>query len=117
MNAQRATRSEASVNEVRLGGRVSGEPTEVDLPSGTTISRFRIVVPRDSTAMTRGSKAVSDWFSCTAWSGAARRAVKSFKVGDHVIISGSMRRHHVANGSGKAGSVVEIEVLKAKRVA
>ena len=35
-----------SVNEVIVGGRISGSPEERELPSGDTVVQLRLVVPR-----------------------------------------------------------------------
>ena len=40
------TASGASVNEVLVGGRISGSPEQRELPSGDTVVQLRLVVPR-----------------------------------------------------------------------
>ena len=100
-------------NQVRLVGRVSDEVQERELPSGVTLTRFRLVVSREKTAMTAGSKVVSDWFECSAWSAKARRTVRGFKQGQVVEVVGAVRRRHFKGANAIAGSVVEIEVMQA----
>ena len=64
----------AATNEVRLRGRVTSAPAERELPSGTCVTSFRIVVARaGTTPMTAGSRQTSDWVDCTAWGGRVRR--------------------------------------------
>ena len=60
-------------NHVEVRGRLSTDPVDRELPSGTPIVSFRLVIPRATTVMTRGSSQRSDWVDCTAWSAAARR--------------------------------------------
>lgn len=72
------------VNRVRLIGVVTGAPEERVLPSGTGIVRFRMVVAREPSAMTSGSKVRSDWFECSAWTAAERRRALRLSVGDRI---------------------------------
>ena len=54
------------VNEVRLIGRVSGEPEPLELPSGDQVVSWRVVVPREDAGV--------DTIDCSAWASTARRA-------------------------------------------
>ena len=60
---------EVAVNDVRLVGRVTGEPVAVELPSGDVLVTFRISVPREVPAgvPARRGQAV-DSVPCTVWS-------------------------------------------------
>lgn len=100
-------------NEVRLVGRVSGEPEERVLPSGTALWTFRLVVPR--LAPRDGSRQTVDVLDCAVWGGRVRRAVASWADGDHVEVTGAVRRRFFRAGSGSA-SRVEIEVSAGRRV-
>jgi single-strand DNA-binding protein len=102
-------------NNVTLAGRVSSAPVERELPSGDRVVTFRIVMPREPTAMTARSKQVSDWVDCAAWSGRARRSVGSWQVDDRVEVEGALRRRFF-RGEGGAASRVEVEVLSARRL-
>jgi single-strand DNA-binding protein len=86
------------------------EPTARDLPSGTRIVSFRVVIPRSPTVMTKGSQQRSDWIDVTAWSSLARRRAASWHLGDTVLVTGALRRRHYRAGE-IAGSRVEIEML------
>ena len=105
----------ATLNEVVLRGRVVAEVLSRILPSGTEIATFRIVVEREPTAMTRGSRQRSDWVDCTAWSAGQRRRVATWHLGDVVEVRGSLRRRHYRGVNG-GGSVVEIEMLAGRMV-
>ncbi|RLV50287.1 single-stranded DNA-binding protein [Nocardioides mangrovicus] len=104
----------AVVNQVRLCGRVAAEPVERVLPSGAHIVSVRLILTRDQTAMTRGSQQKSDWVECSGWSAALRRKMDGWQPGDIVSVEGALRRRHYRHGGG-SGSVIEIEVLAAKR--
>ncbi len=103
-------------NQVELRGRLSTDPVDRELPSGTPIVSFRVVIPRTTTVMTRGSSQRSDWIDCTAWSSAARRQASGWRVGDTVEVVGALRRRHYRAGD-VGGSRVEIEMLGGRMVA
>jgi single-strand DNA-binding protein len=101
-------------NVVELRGRVTSAPTERELPSGSSITTFRLSVGRARTAMTTGSKQSADWVDCSAWSARARRSVGSWQVGDEVEVSGALRRRYFRSGDG-SGTRLEVEVIGARR--
>lgn len=103
-------------NVVRLRGRVSSGPLPRELPSGTPVVSFRVVVSRGRTAMTAGSTQSSDWVDCTAWGGGVRRTVARWTVGDTVEVEGALRRRFARGPSG-ASTRLDVEVLSARRVA
>jgi single-strand DNA-binding protein len=105
----------ASGNVVRLKGRLGSDPTERALPSGAAIVSFRVVVAREATVMTRGSRQKSDWIDCTAWSSATRRSAGAWRAGDVVEVEGAFRRRHYRAGDA-SGSRVEIEMLGGRRI-
>ena len=109
-----APAGEAALNQVLLRGRVSGAPTERELPSGAVVVGVRISVRRDRTTMTKGSKQTVDWVECAAWSAAARRTIARWEVGDLVEVEGSLRRRFPRGGGV---SRVEVEVLRGRRLA
>ena len=102
-------------NHVEVRGRLSTDPVDRELPSGTPIVSFRLVIPRTTTVMTRGSNQRSDWVDCTAWSAAARRRASGWNVGDTVEVVGALRRRHYRAGE-VSGSRVEIEMLGGRLV-
>jgi len=108
----------APVNQVTLRGRVSSAPLVRDLPSGSSITTFRVAVTRGKTAMTSGSRATSDWVDCVAWAPRPKKSVKSWGVGDTVEVEGALRRRFFRSGGARVPtSRVEIEVLKGRVVA
>ncbi len=101
-------------NTVLLRGRVSSTPVERELSSGALIVTFRISVARASTPMTTGSRQAGDWVDCSAWTARTRRVVGGWAEGDHVEVSGALRRRFFRVGSGPS-TRVEVEVLGARR--
>jgi len=96
-------------NEVRLVGRVSGQPEERVLPSGDRLMTFRVVVARDQP---RGRQTV-DALECVAWSARSRRSVSRWADGDVVELSGSLRRRFYRAGAATV-SRVEVETSRAR---
>jgi single-strand DNA-binding protein len=102
--------SDEVVNEVRLVGRLSAEPDEREMPSGDLMVSFRVVVPRAPDPRRRTSV---DALECVAWTGRSRRAVRSWRVGDVVEVTGELRRRFFRTAAGPA-SRVEVEVVRAR---
>jgi single-strand DNA-binding protein len=102
--------TEAHVNEVLLRGRVSGEPEERVLPSGSVLVRFRLVMTRDRTPMTAASKATSDWVECAAWGARVRRQAGGWSDGDRVEVRGALRRRYHRGGE-PSRSTIDVEML------
>ena len=97
-----------SFNNVLLRGRVSGEPSERELPSGDHVVEFRIVVRRDS-------REGVDTLDIAAWSSKSRRKGLSLKPDDWVEISGAVRRRFWKAPSGLA-SRWQIEASEISRI-
>jgi single-strand DNA-binding protein len=104
-----------AANVVRIRGRLGADPTERLLPSGAVIVSFRVVITREATVMTRGSRQKSDWVDCSAWSSPTRRKSSSWRSGDVVEVEGSLRRRHYRAGD-TSGSRVEVEMLGGRRL-
>lgn len=98
-------------NEVRLVGRVSGEPEERVLPSGDRLMTFRVVVRREQP---RGRQTV-DALECVAWSARCRRSVARWCDGDAVELTGSLRRRFYRAGATTV-SRVEVEAFRARLI-
>lgn len=96
----------ATVNEVRIVGRVSQPPERRELPSGDEVWTFRVVVPRAPSGRSRQSV---DALECAAWTPRARRSVRAWRVDDVVEVTGALRRRFFRAG-GAAASRVEIEM-------
>lgn len=111
-------RPEASCNEVRLVGRVSGAPQERELPSGDALVTWRVVVDRPvpRRAPPEGVRpATVDTLDCVAWTAAVRRTARGLAEGDVVAVEGALRRRFWRAGSG-AASRCEVEVESLRRL-
>ena len=92
-------------NSVALTARVTAEAEQVDLPSGDSLMRFRVVVPRYKPT----TKATVDTIDCVSFKPVVKRKASSLAVGDIVDIAGAIRRRFWQSGAGVA-SRVEVEV-------
>ena len=109
-----ATRSKSEVptrNEVRLVGRVTADPSVVELPSGDQLVTFRVTVDRDDRTAPRRVDALE----CSAWAPRLRRTVARWRPGDVVEVEGAIRRRFFRTAAG-TGSRVEIEVAGARLI-
>ena len=104
---QTAADEVVAVNEVRLVGRISGEPEDRELPSGDRVTVFRLVVAREDGR--------PDTIDCAAFGGVVRRKLRSWTAGDVVEVDGALRRRFFRAG-GAPASRYEVEVLAAGRV-
>jgi single-strand DNA-binding protein len=126
MSAHRTTDGAevATVNEVRLVGRLSRPPEERVLPSGDSMWTFRVVVPRASRrgrARDRGRteepttrpRQQVDALECAAWSARARRSVSTWAADDVVEVVGALHRRFFRSG-GTVASRVEVEMTSGR---
>lgn len=97
----------ADTNAVELTGRISGEPSVREMPSGDELITLRVVVTRD------GGGPV-DTIDLACWTAGARRAALRFADGDRVRVEGSLRRRFFKAGGG-AASRYEVEVRRLVR--
>jgi single-strand DNA-binding protein len=104
----------ATVNEVRLIGRLSLAAEEKELPSGDHLTAFRVVVTRPREKR-RGSRVQIDALECHTWVARVRRAAMTWQVGDVIEVNGSLRRRFFKTG-GRLQSMTEVEVSSARRV-
>jgi len=104
-----------ALNEVTLRGRVSGEPQQRELPSGSVLVGFRLVLARERTPMTAASKQRSDWIECAAWGARVRKQAQSWHDGDQVEVRGALRRRFFRAGE-QGRSSVEVEMLSGRLV-
>lgn len=98
-------------NSVLLVGRVTSEAEDIELPSGETLVRFRIVVPRDKPT----TKATVDTADCVTFKAVSQRKARTLAIGDIVEINGELRRRFWKTGAGVA-SRVEVEITSLKSV-
>lgn len=99
-------------NEVFLRGRVRLEPERRELPSGTPLVTFRLVVPRSATA---GTGSGVDWVDCAVWQAGLQRRVGRWGPGDEVEVRGALRRRFFRHAGG-TGTRLEVEVTGGKVV-
>jgi single-strand DNA-binding protein len=104
-----------ALNEVVLRGRVSGDPQARELPSGTVLVAFRVVLARERTPMTASSKQASDWVECSAWGARVRRQAESWRDGDQVEVRGALRRRYFKVGQ-QTRTGIEVEMLGGRLV-
>ncbi|MEI9907283.1 MAG: single-stranded DNA-binding protein [Actinomycetota bacterium] len=97
-----------SLNELLLRGRVSGVPTEKELPSGDRVVEFRIVV-------SRASREGVDTLDIGAWSAKSRKKGLSLKENEWIEISGSVHRRFWQGAQGVA-SRWQIEAIDISRI-
>lgn len=97
------------VNEVIVGGRISGEPEARELPSGDTVVQLRLVVPRSGPrARVGGGGATVDTIDVACWTKALQRKAIRLKSGDLVTVRGALRRRFWRSPAGPA-SRYEVE--------
>lgn len=116
---QHETKDDADVvaNEVRLVGRVSGEPVLIELPSGDALMTFRVSVPRSRSGTSGASAGAggrrTDSVPCVVWGSRLRRSVSTWRAGDLVEVTGSVScRFYQAGGATR--SRVEVEALSGR---
>jgi len=108
-------------NEVVLVGRLAAQAEERELPSGDTVSTWRLVLDRPAAAQqraaARGGRPVTvDTIDCAGWTAGVRRNAAGWEAGDVVQVEGSLRRRFWRGPNG-AASRYEVEVSRARRVA
>lgn len=92
-------------NSVHLIGRVTSLAEDIQLPSDTVLTRFRIVVPRAKPT----TKTTVDTIDLVAMKAGLQRKARSLSVGDIVEVEGEIRRRFWKAGMSVA-SRVEIEI-------
>lgn len=128
----------APANEVQLTGRVSGEPTERELPSGDRLVQLRVVVqrptPRSRSSGARGrpggedadgkgarrggegggARKQVDTIDVACWTSRTRASALRLSDGSGVQVEGSLRRRFFRTGAGAASRYeVEARTLRA----
>ena len=96
-----------TVNSVELSGRVSGEPEARVLPSGDELVTLRLVVARPAGGPV-------DTIDLACWSKTARRSAGRLTDGDHIHVTGALRRRFFRTPGG-AASRYEVEVTRLSR--
>jgi single-strand DNA-binding protein len=114
-------------NEVALTGRLSAEPTERVLRTGSRVTSFRLIVRRPTTAPpsvigTAGEdvpkaarRSTVDVVDCAVWDAELARALAGIVPGDRVAVRGALRRRFASLG-GRPMSWFTVEVAAIERV-
>jgi single-strand DNA-binding protein len=105
--ASRSSDQEDDVNEVTLVGRLSQPAEEQVLPSGSELWKFRVIVGRPPSPV---SRVTVDSLDCVVWTKRPARAVSKWLAGDLVEVKGSLRRRFFAPTGGGRVSRCEVEV-------
>ena len=105
----------AGVNEVIVGGRISGAPEERELPSGDTVVQLRLVVPRSGSRLrVGGGGATVDTIDVACWTKALQRKAVRLKPGDLVTVRGALRQRFWRSPAGPV-SRYEVEATALDR--
>ncbi|WP_298749317.1 single-stranded DNA-binding protein [uncultured Serinicoccus sp.] len=111
------TTAAAPANEVHLRGRVSGAPTQRELPSGDVLVQLRVVVPRPQRRgrAASGSAQRVDTIDVSCWTARARAAALRLEDGGGVEVTGALRRRFFRTGAG-AASRYDVEATSLRAV-
>lgn len=109
------TGTAAPANEVRLVGRVSGEPTVRTMPSGDELVQLRVVVPRPERRGDPARGRQVDTIDVACWAARARRSAARLPDGQGVEVRGSLHRRFFATATGRA-SRYEVDATSIRRV-
>lgn len=119
----------APANEVQLTGRVSGDPTERELPSGDLLVQLRVVVRRpvprsrssgreDAGGEAPGKRQQVDTIDVACWTSRTRASALRLSDGCGVQVEGALRRRFFRTGAGVASRYeVEASALRAVELA
>jgi single-strand DNA-binding protein len=97
-----------SLNDVLLRGRVSAQAIEKELPSGSKVVEFRLIV-------TRAKGEGVDTLEIGAWNAKARRSALSLKPAEWIEVSGSVHRRFWKGPAGLA-SRWQVEAVEIARI-
>ncbi len=99
-------------NDVLLRGRLSAPAELRTLPSGDTLTTFRLVVRRPD-PVARGRSV--DVLTCVTYDRGLQRRVAAWQPGDVVEVQGALQRRFWRTGAGTA-SVCEVNCRSGRKV-
>lgn len=105
-------------NEIVLAGRLAAPAEARVLPSGDTISTWRLVVSRGERAdpgARAARRASVDTVDCVAWPAALQRRAARWCSGDVIEVTGALRRRFWRAAAAPA-SRCEVEVATVRRL-
>lgn len=108
----------AARNEVYLTGRLAAVVDERELPSGSVLVTWRVVVDRiPAPERIEGVRTPTvDTLDCVARKPAVQRSARTWSAGDVIAVDGTLHRRFWRGPSGAPTSRYEVEVSKARRV-
>ena len=95
------------LNKSIVHGRLVAAPELKQTPNNTSVTRFRIAIPRNY--KNSNGEYDSDFVSIIAWRGTAELVAKHFGKGDMIIVEGSLRSGSYEDKDGKKVYTTEIE--------
>jgi single-strand DNA-binding protein len=101
------------LNEVTLVGRMSRPAQEQVLASGSELVKFRVIVGRPPSPV---SRVTVDSLDCVVFNKRPARAVSKWQSGDVVEVKGSLRRRFFSPAGGGRVSRCEVEVASARLI-
>jgi single-strand DNA-binding protein len=103
----------SELNDVMLVGRMSQPAEEQALPSGTQLWKFRVIVGRPPSTV---SRVTVDSLDCVVWTKRLARTIAKWQTGDLVEVRGSLRRRFFVPAGGGRVSRCEVEVAAARLI-
>lgn len=96
------------MNKVFLIGNLTRDPEISETRSGATVCHFSIAVNRAYTGS--GGERQTDFFTCTAWNGAAEAVGKYCSKGSKVAVAGSIQLRNYEDNQSVKRTAVDIIV-------
>lgn len=115
-SAGRTPDTSQQINEVRLVGRLSTQPTSKQLPSGDELVSLRVVVRRPRATSGAARRPTVDAIDVVCWSAVTRRRALTLTPDDTIEVSGALRRRFW-RGDGGVTSLCEVEARSVRRLA
>lgn len=98
------------LNYIILHGRLVETPELKTTGSGTSVTSFRIAVPRDY--KTSDGQEITDFHTCVAWRKTAEFIPRYFAKGSEIIVQGTLENRSFEDKNGNKRTVSEINVAK-----
>ncbi len=96
------------INKVILMGRLVADPELRQTPSGASVCRIRVAVPRQYASKDTGERQ-SDFINVTAWRQTAEFIAKYFAKGKMIIVEGSLRNNDYTDQNGVKHYSMEVQ--------
>ena len=96
------------MNDVKLIGRLTAEPTLKATPSGKSVLNFTIAVQRKF--KDASGKPITDYIDCVSWENTATFIAKWFSKGVRIAVSGELQTRLYKDNDGKTHKIYEVLV-------